>query len=167
MEQPVLPGPGGEIPEPRVHAVRVRLDRGALHGGGAGQHLPRESAEAEHAHLPVLREGVRAEELRQLPGGQPARQVHLEKPVLRVHEARGEGEIEAVGCLDGGHAAGIALDAHGGGKARHAKLAVETRQRAAQHAVRGGESGEQEDRQRGADVFQRPHERRRLSRARL
>jgi hypothetical protein len=45
-----------------------------------------------------------------------------------MHETGGEGEVEAVGRLDRGDAARIALDVHRGAQARHPERAAEARE---------------------------------------
>src|SRR6266480_4588654 len=84
--------------KPRPHFQR------ALGGGCLREHLAGDRAKPEQAGPAVLLEGRAAEQLRQLPGGEPPREVHLEIAVLRVHETGGVREVGAVGGLDGGHA---------------------------------------------------------------
>ena len=80
-------------------------------GVGLREHLARDAAEAEQARLAVLIQRHLAEQLGQLPGRQPPRQVHLEEAVLGVHEAGRPGQIGAGGGLDRRHAARVARDA--------------------------------------------------------
>src|SRR5437763_250427 len=82
---------------------------------------------------------------------------------LRVHETGGVREVQAVGGLDGGHAARIARDAHGSGEAYFSARTVQARQRGTQQPDAEGERSEQEHRSGGAGVLQRPHARAALS----
>ena len=104
-QHPVLPRASGKVCESGVHAARVGLEQRALGGGCLREHLAGDRAKPEQAGPAVLLEGRAAEQLRQLPGGEPPREVHLEIAVLRVHETGGVREVGAVGGLDGGHAA--------------------------------------------------------------
>src|SRR5256884_5822087 len=104
-QHPVLPRASGKVCDPGVHAARVGLEQRALGGGCLREHLAGDPAKPEQAGPAVLLESHPAEQLRQLPGGEPPREVHLEIAVLRVHETAGVREVCAVGGLDGGHAA--------------------------------------------------------------
>ena len=85
-----------------------RIEHRTLLRARCRHHGARHRAETEQPGAAVLLERCLAEELRQFARGEPPRQVHLEKTVLRVHESAGEGEIEPVGCFDGRHPARIA-----------------------------------------------------------
>jgi len=104
-QHPVLPGPSGKTCEPGIHAARVRLDHRTLRSCCLSDDLAGDRAKPEQARVAVLLEGHSAEQLRQLPGGETPREIHFEIAVLRVHETGGVREVEAVGRLDGGHAA--------------------------------------------------------------
>ncbi len=80
----------------------------------------------------VLPEATRAEQLRQLAGREPARQVHLEKAVLGMRVTRGVGQIGARGGGDHRNAARIALDGGFSAERRRVRRAVELRQALAQ-----------------------------------
>ena len=68
------------------------------------------SSEAEDARGFVLRQRGGADDLRQLPGGQAARQVHLEEAILAVQETRRVREIRPRHGGDSGYAESVALD---------------------------------------------------------
>src|SRR5436853_53594 len=89
----------GKVCDPGVHAARVGLEQRALGGGCLREHLAGDRAKPEQAGPAVLLESHPAEQLRQLPGGEPPREVHLEIAVLRVHETAGVREVCAVGVL--------------------------------------------------------------------
>jgi hypothetical protein len=85
---------------------------------------------------PIVLQGDTAEQFGELTAGEPAREIHLEKTVLRVREAGRERKVGAIRSRDGGNAERVALDADRRGDTSRA-LTVEPRKRGAQQQVNG------------------------------
>src|SRR5262249_16569504 len=113
-EHPVFPRTGAEAGDAGVDAARVRLQQRSVGRGGRSYDLARHRAEAEQTGLAVLSDRHPAEELRELAGREPPREIHLEKAVLAVHEAGRVGEINPIGGLDGRDPKRVSTDAHRG-----------------------------------------------------
>jgi hypothetical protein len=79
-----------------------------------------------------------AKQLGELAGGEPPRQVHLEKPVLAVDESRGVSKIDAIRSGESRNAEAIPLDPHGGRKTSGPQRAVQLWQRGSQHSMHNG-----------------------------
>ena len=63
---------------------------------------PRLRAKAMHADFVIEREGTGTDKRRQLAGGTPARQIHLEEAVLRVQKTERTSDVLARGAADRG-----------------------------------------------------------------
>ena len=104
-----------------------------------------------HADLAIERQRARADQRRQLTGGAPAREVHLEEAVLGVDETDGTRHIGARAAAYGRDAEGIARDRDRLRESCDLAFAVELRQAATQlgsrprrrHRHRDGQQDEQ------------------------
>jgi len=68
---------------------------------------------------------IGAEDLRQLPRGSPAQQIHLEESVLRVEEAQGAGGVAPARGADRRDAESVEVDADRGCQPGERRLAFE------------------------------------------
>ena len=93
-----------------IHPARIGLDDGTLFRGRLLHDRERDFPEAEQARLTILLHGDLAEQLGQLAPGQPPRQVHLEEPVLAVHEPGAISQVDPVRRSDRGHAQPVTFD---------------------------------------------------------
>ena len=114
---------------PGVHPGCVGLEVGSNRCGQAGGIGCGEPVDAERAHHPVHRDEVAAEELRHPPGADPARQLHLREPVLRMDETDGESRVPFALRRDEGDPAGVARDHDRCVQAGQRDLAVQVGQR--------------------------------------
>ena len=110
----------------------------------------------EHA---VGADEVGAEERRELAAGGAPQEVHLEEPLLGMHEPEGAGGVGARLGADPHHAQAVALDAHGLGQPRQRRIAFQLRPRGAHDEPSGDDQDDEEngdpDEEAGGECFQR------------
>jgi len=92
-----------------VDARRVSPNRRRLPVVENLHDLPRAAAKAMEAHSLVDADGNPAEHFRELAGGLPSHQVHLEKAILAMHKARCEREICSIAGRYGRYALLVSL----------------------------------------------------------
>jgi hypothetical protein len=107
----------------------LRVERRRLALGGP--------PDAEGEHQAVDRQRSRARDLGDAAAHDPAVEVHLPEPVLRVAEALGEEEVGVRGGPHVRHSPAVAPDGDGTLDAVHVDRALRLRQRAACEAVPG------------------------------
>ncbi len=143
-EQPVLGRSGAQISEPGVHALRIRLEPGALLGRQPREQRVCARAKLERSLCEVRREGALAEQCRELTGGGAPREVHLEEPLLRVHVALAAQRVGERGRVNRRYGARIEVDRHGCLETGHRRLPGAPRQRRREQRV-GCEREHQQD----------------------
>jgi len=110
-----------------------------------------------NANLAIEREGARPNERGQFSGGPPARQVHLEKAILRVKEAHRARQVLAVRGPDGRNPQPVARDFDWRGKSGQLTVAFELREAGAQPSAcpeAAGYSGNDEQHEGGDESAQ-------------
>jgi hypothetical protein len=117
-QQEILERPHSQRVEPRVDAARIRIEQRPLHRSESRVDALGDVMKAMKPPCRVQVHGRVADEFRQAPARHPAREVHLEKAVLRVDKPGCEGDVSARMSGDRHGAQRIAFD-HG--------LALETR----------------------------------------
>jgi hypothetical protein len=113
-----------------VHPARVRVQQGALLAVQARVVATRAVGQPEATHEAVAGHQARAAHLGQPPCREAAQRVHLEQPVLRVHEPDAEHRIRVRGGAHVRHAEVIAGHIDRGLEATHLERALESRVRA-------------------------------------
>ncbi len=98
---------------------------------GVGQVGVGAGAQAVYAHALVDIDGGGPEQFGKLAGGGAAHEVHFEVAFLGVDHAEGAHGIGLAGGVDGDHAEGVALDAHGGLEAGEGGVSVQRGEAAA------------------------------------
>src|SRR5690606_17469242 len=104
-----------------------RFQQLALFTARSLEHFTRDVAEAKASRTFVLNERSLTDQLCELTGREPPRQVHLEEPILRVHESGGESEIGPVRGGDRRDTERIALDGDGRRCSSHCEISIERR----------------------------------------
>ena len=122
-----------DLGEPRVHARRVGVERGARVARELLLLAVGRGAEAERAGESIGVERARPDQLRQLPARAAPQHLHLPEPVLRVREAERAVRVDQVRRVDVRNAERVAHDVCARGQARHLELALRARARIAAH----------------------------------
>ena len=111
-----------------------------------------------HADFAIEREGTGTDKRRQLAGGTPPRQIHLEEAVLRVQKTERTSDVLARGAADRGDAEPIALDSHGRRESRELLCPIEERQAGSKAAACPEctrDAGDQDDEERREHYFEK------------
>ena len=121
-------GGAAERGEARVHPRGVGGEQVPLVRRQGLDGASRDEPEPQDARLAVHLERGPAEERRELAGGAPPEEVHLEEALLRVQEAGGARHVEAAPPAHDRHAERVALDAHRRAETGDRPLALELRE---------------------------------------
>ena len=95
---------------PALTPLAVGFQQLAIVAAALAENSPGDVAKAIHAHLAIVIEHGRADDFRQFAGRVAAQQIHLKEPVLRMHEAGGKRQIDAIAGADRGNSQCVALD---------------------------------------------------------
>ena len=128
QQRQVFEWPRPQGSEPGIDAGRVGLQAGPLVPAGLGDDLAGQVPEPVDPVVAIVLHHGRTQQLGQFPGGQPALEIHLEKPVLGMDEAQAAGHIDPVRRADHRRAPDVPGHGDRGGQSGQTDRAVPLRQ---------------------------------------